>query len=135
MTLHYKFTQFYGWWNILYTCWRISLGFGMRLLLSYSSPFFFSCQQSAFFFIFTMASKFDSSLELSHFDQAILRIVWRNEKGHIDNTWRHVFFYKKGHGAAPFYFSLDKTLGQLEPNLAGMFLGWSSTNFRFFVPI
>jgi hypothetical protein len=45
------------------------------------------------------------------------------------------FFYNKGHGAAPFYFSLDKTLGQLEPNLAGMFLGWSSTNFRFFVPI
>jgi hypothetical protein len=42
----------------------------------------------------------------------------------------HVFFYKKGYGAAPFYFSLDKTLGQLEPNLAGMFLGWSSTNFR-----
>jgi hypothetical protein len=35
--------------------------------------------------------------------------------------------HKKGHGAAPFYFSLYKTLGQLEPNLAGMFLGWSST--------
>jgi hypothetical protein len=72
LTLHYKFTQFYGWWNILYTCWRISLGFGMRLLLPSSSP---SCQQSAFFFIFTVASKFDSSLELSHFDQGILRIV------------------------------------------------------------
>ena len=26
-------------------------------------------------------------------------------------------------------------LGQLEPNLAGMFLGWSSTNFLFFVPV
>jgi hypothetical protein len=46
-----------------------------------------------------------------------LRIVWRNEKGHIGNTWRHVLFYqkghgaqKKGHGAVPFYFSLDKTL-------------------------
>jgi hypothetical protein len=23
----------------------------------------------------------------------------------------------------------------LEPNLAGMFLGWSSTNFLFFVPV
>ena len=57
-----------------------------------------------------MASKFDSSLELSPFDQAILRIVWRNEKGHIGNTWHHVFFfYQKRHGAAPFYFSLDKT--------------------------
>jgi hypothetical protein len=52
-----------------------------------------------------MASKFDSSLELLP-----LRIAWRNEKGHIDNTWRHVFFYQKGHGATPFYFSLDKTL-------------------------
>ena len=82
-----------------------------------ASAFLFSfCQQSAFFLIFTMASKFDSSLELSHFDQGILRIVWRNEKGHIGNTWRQGFFYKKGHGAAPFYFSLDKTLGQLEPN-------------------
>jgi hypothetical protein len=57
-----------------------------------------------------MASKFDSSLEVSPFDQAILRIVWRNEKGHIGNTWRNGFFYQKGHGAAPFYFSLDKTL-------------------------
>ena len=112
MTLHYKFTQFYGGWNILYTCWRISLGFGMRLLLPSSShPFFFSfCRQSAFFFIFTMASKFDRSLELLPFDQAILRIVWISEKGRIGNTWHHVFFYQKGHGAAPFYFSLDKTL-------------------------
>jgi hypothetical protein len=80
----------------------MSLGFGMRLLLPSSSPpFFFSfCRQSSFFYIFTMASR------------------------HIGNTWRHVFFYqkghgaqkkghgvmKKGHGAMPFYFSLDKTL-------------------------
>ena len=28
-----------------------------------------------------------------------------------------------------------KPQGQLEPNLAGMFLGWSSTNFLFFVPV
>jgi uncharacterized ferritin-like protein (DUF455 family) len=45
-----------------------------------------------------------------HIIQVILRIIWRNEKGHIANTWRHGFFYQKGHGAAPFYFSLDKTL-------------------------
>jgi hypothetical protein len=81
------------------------------LLPSSTSPFFFSfCRQSAFLKIFTMASKFYSSLELSPFDQAILRIVWRNEKGHIGNTWRHIFFYQKGHDAMPFYFSLDKTL-------------------------
>jgi uncharacterized ferritin-like protein (DUF455 family) len=43
-----------------------------------------------------MASKFDSSLELSPFDQAILRIVWRNKKGHIGNTWHHIFFIKRG---------------------------------------
>ena len=29
----------------------------------------------------------------------------------------------------------SKPLGQLEPNLAGMFLGWSSTNFVFFIPV
>jgi hypothetical protein len=28
-----------------------------------------------------------------------------------------------------------KPLGQLEPSLAGMFLGWSATNFLFFVPV
>jgi hypothetical protein len=71
-----------------------------------------SCALGAavYFFIFTMASEFHSSLELSPFDQAILQIIWRNEKGHIGNTWRHIFFYQKGHGATPFYFSLDKTL-------------------------
>ena len=115
MTLHYKFTQFYGGWNILYTCWRISLGFGIRLLLPF--PLFLFLLSAVSIFFFTMASKFDSSLELSPFDQAILQIFWRNEKGHIGNTWRHIFFYqkghgiiKKGHGAALFYFSLDKTL-------------------------
>ena len=37
----------------------------------------------------------------------------------------------------PFTFQASslKPLGQLEPNLAGMFLGWSSTKFLFFVPV
>jgi hypothetical protein len=37
----------------------------------------------------------------------------------------------------PFTFqaSSPKPLGQLEPSLAGMFLGWSSTKFLFFVPV
>ena len=34
-----------------------------------------------------------------------------------------------------FQASSPKPLGQLEPNLAGMFLGWSSTKFLFFVPV
>ena len=34
-----------------------------------------------------------------------------------------------------FQASSPKPLGQLKPNLAGMFLGWSSTNFLFFVPV
>ena len=34
-----------------------------------------------------------------------------------------------------FQDSFPKPLGQLEPNLAGMFLGWSSTKFLFFVPV
>jgi hypothetical protein len=29
----------------------------------------------------------------------------------------------------------NKPLGRLEPNLAGMFLGWSSTKLLFFVPV
>ena len=37
----------------------------------------------------------------------------------------------------PFTFqsSSPKPLGQLKPNLAWMFLGWSSTMFLFFVPV
>jgi hypothetical protein len=31
--------------------------------------------------------------------------------------------------------SSPKPLGRLEPNLAGMFLGWSSTKLLFFVPV
>jgi hypothetical protein len=34
-----------------------------------------------------------------------------------------------------FQASPPKPLGQLEPNLAGMFLGWSSTELLFFVPV
>ena len=34
-----------------------------------------------------------------------------------------------------FQASFPKPLGQLEPNLAGMFLGWFSTKFLFFVPV
>jgi hypothetical protein len=34
-----------------------------------------------------------------------------------------------------FQASSPKPLGQLEPNLAGMFLGWSSTKCLFFVPV
>ena len=34
-----------------------------------------------------------------------------------------------------FQASSPKPLGQLEPNLVWMFLGWSSTNFLFFVPV
>jgi hypothetical protein len=34
-----------------------------------------------------------------------------------------------------FQASSPKSLGRLEPNLAGMFLGWSSTNLLFFVPV
>ena len=34
-----------------------------------------------------------------------------------------------------FQASSPKPLGQLEPNLAEMFLGWSSTTFLFFVPV
>jgi hypothetical protein len=34
-----------------------------------------------------------------------------------------------------FQASFPKPLGRLEPNLAGMFLGWSSTKLLFFVPV
>ena len=65
-----------------------------------SSLFLFLLSAVGIFFNFHNGIKFDSSLEFSPFDQAILRIVWRNEKGHICNTWYHVFFFIK-RGMAP----------------------------------
>jgi hypothetical protein len=69
---------------IAYIIWHLPIVFYLKKnrMARCHAPF-----DKVYFFIFTMASKFDSSLELSHFDQGILRIVWRNEKGHIDNTF------------------------------------------------
>jgi hypothetical protein len=39
------------------------------------------------------------------------------------------------HQSHTFQASSPKPLGRLEPNLAGMFLGWSSTKLMFFVPV
>ena len=52
--------------------------------------------------------------------------------GTIAITWHPSFVVCK-----PFTFqaSSPKPLGQLEPNLAGMFVGWSSTKHHFFVPV
>jgi hypothetical protein len=33
------------------------------------------------------------------------------------------------------FFPIGSPQGRLEPNLAGMFLGWSSTKLLFFVPV
>jgi hypothetical protein len=58
--------------------------------LPFSFPSVGSCH---FFLLFTMASKFDSSLELSPYDQAILRIIRRNEKGGVDGWPVYSFLY------------------------------------------
>jgi hypothetical protein len=47
-------------------------------------------------------------------------------------TWRPLSVVCK---LFTFQASSPNPLGQLEPNLAGMFLGWSSTKFVFFVPV
>jgi hypothetical protein len=47
-------------------------------------------------------------------------------------TWRPSFIVCK---LFTFQVSSPKPLGQLEPTLAGMFLGWSSTKFLLFVPV
>ena len=61
---------------------------------------------------------------LVHLDQ---RSMWT-----IAITWRPSSVVCK---LFIFQASSPKPLGQLEPNLAGMFLGWSSTQFLFFVPV
>ena len=52
--------------------------------------------------------------------------------GTIAITWRPSSVVCK---LFTFQASSLKPLGQLEPNLAGMFLGWSSTKCLFFVPV
>jgi hypothetical protein len=52
--------------------------------------------------------------------------------GTIAITWRPLSVVCK---LFTFQASSPKPLGQLEPSLAGMFLGWSSTKFLFFVPV
>jgi hypothetical protein len=51
---------------------------------------------------------------------------------HLAITWRPSSVVCK---LFTFQTSSPKPLGRLEPNLAGMFLGWSSTKLLFFVPI
>jgi hypothetical protein len=84
------------WWNLDFSFksygWKVFTNIVSMLTTGVSC----ALGAAVYFFIFTMTSKFDSSLELSPFDQAILQIVWRNEKGHIGNTWRHIFFNKRG---------------------------------------
>jgi hypothetical protein len=72
------------------------------------------------------------------------------EHFHVDITYRNILFLAhlaKGnvsfcHHLASvvcklftFQASSPKPLGRLEPNLAGMFFGWSSTKLLFFVPV
>ena len=61
---------------------------------------------------------------LVHLDQ---RSTWT-----IAITWRPSSVVCK---LFTFQASSPKPLGRLEPNLAGMFLGWSSTKLLFFVPV
>jgi hypothetical protein len=59
---------------------------------------------------------------LVHLDQRTMRT--------IDITWRPSFVVCK---LFTFQAFSSNPLGQLEPNLVGMFPGWSSTKFLFFV--
>jgi hypothetical protein len=63
---------------------------------------------------------------------ANLKIIVFRSRGTIAITWRPTSVVCN---LFTFQASSLKPLGQLEPNLAGMFLGWSSTKFLFFVPV
>ena len=56
---------------------------------------------------------------------------------HLDqrSMWTIAISWRLSSKLFTFRASSPKPLGQLEPNLAGMFLGWSSTKFLFFVPV
>jgi hypothetical protein len=58
---------------------------------------------------------------LVHLDQWPIAITW-----HPSSVVCKLFTFQA---------SSPKPLGQLEPNLAGMFLGWSSRKLLFFIPV
>ena len=90
------------------TCWTNGCSFIMLRTASISSAMLFlGCV--VFFF----------SLDLAFFV-------------HLDHTWHPSSVVCK---LFTFQASSPKALGQLEPNLTGMFLGWPSTKFLFFVPV
>ena len=70
-------------------------------------------------------------LLLVHLDQ---RSMWT-----IAITWRLSSVVRRPLSVVcnlfTFQASSPKPLGQLQPNLAGMFLGWSSAKLLFFVPV
>ena len=80
----------------------------------------FSCSQN----LLNYLSLLEHIPLLVHLDQ---RSRWT-----IAITWRPSSVVCK---LFTFQASSPKPLGQLEPNLAGMFLGWSSTKFLFFAPV
>ena len=64
-----------------------------------------------------------------------IRIFHHRSRWTIAITWRPSSVFWRLSSVNFSHFKLPKPLGQLEPNLAGMFLGWSSTKFLFFVPV
>ena len=70
------------------------------------------------------SSKDDIKSFLVHLDQRFL--VQVNYCHHLASVVCKLFTFQA---------SSPKPLGRLEPKLAGMFLGWSSTKLLFFVPV
>jgi hypothetical protein len=93
----------------------------------------FNLPLELYLYVHVLSSTNDDSVEsvdkvkvpfLVHLDQ---RSRWT-----IAITWRLSSVICK---LFTFQASSPKPLGRLEPNLAGMFLGWSSTKLMFFVPV
>ena len=65
----------------------------------------------------------------------LMRKYYRGKKwGRCLPSWS-VYLPSNNSKLFTFQASSPKPLGRLEPNLAGMFLGWSSTKLLFFVPV
>jgi hypothetical protein len=107
-------------WESVLWCWKVHYKMLYCVVSTVNRktriPIFYCCYSENWYMRYTLL--------LVHLDQ---RSRWT-----IAITWRPSSVVCK---LFTFQASSPKPLCRLEPNLAGMFLGWSSTKLPFFVPV
>ena len=119
--LHWKQVKNIVWVNSIITvqCWHSKMGYFLLFFLYYK---FIKCQECN--------KNRQNVFSTTNYFAIVQRINVISSPGPSLGVRRLLSVFCK---LFTFQASSPKPLGQLEPNLAGMFLGWSSTKLLFFV--